>query len=106
MLALAYSVGLTVVPQQHRLFALVPKLAPVATGPNGSTIYVAGALGAAGGGAVLATTGPAGLAQIAGYFRPQASANPANRSRAASSVGAVQTGFKCLAILSQCWRAA
>lgn len=26
---------------------------------------------------------------IAGYFRPQASANSANRSRAASSVGAV-----------------
>ncbi len=43
---------------------------------------------------------------IAGYFRPQASANSANRSRAASSVGAVQTSFRSLAILSQSWRPA
>jgi DHA1 family inner membrane transport protein len=45
---------LTVVPQQHRLFATVPKLAPVAVGLNGSAIYIGSALGAAPGGVALA----------------------------------------------------
>lgn len=46
---------------------------------------------------------------IAGYFLPQASTNSAhsaNRSSAASSVTAVQTGLRTFAILSQSWRAA
>lgn len=40
------------------------------------------------------------------YFLPQASVNSANRSGAASSVGAVWTGLRTRAILSQFWRAA
>ena len=47
MAALGLAIGLTIVPQQHRLFATVPKLAPVAVGLNGSAIYIASALGAA-----------------------------------------------------------
>jgi MFS transporter, DHA1 family, inner membrane transport protein len=57
MAALGFSAGLTIVPQQHRLFATVPKLAPVAVGLNGSGIYIATALGAAAGGAALAVGG-------------------------------------------------
>jgi hypothetical protein len=38
---------------------------------------------------------------IAGYFRPQDSWNSPNRSVAASSLGAVQTGLRALATLSQ-----
>jgi MFS transporter, DHA1 family, inner membrane transport protein len=56
---LGFSAGLTIVPQQHRLFAAVPKLAPVAVGLNGSGIYVATALGAAAGGTALAVGGSA-----------------------------------------------
>jgi DHA1 family inner membrane transport protein len=59
MAALGLSAGLTIVPQQHRLFALVPRLAPVAVGLNGSGIYIATALGAAAGGAALAAGGSA-----------------------------------------------
>ena len=44
--ALGFFAGLTIVPQQHRLFAAVPKIAPVAVGLNGSGIYIATALGA------------------------------------------------------------
>lgn len=65
MAALGLGVGLTIVPQQHRLFALVPAMAPVALGLNGSAIYVASALGAALGGAVLALTGATALAPAA-----------------------------------------
>lgn len=54
MAGLGLGVGLTIVPQQHRLFATVPKLAPVAVGLNGSAIYIASALGAATGGLALA----------------------------------------------------
>ena len=61
MAALGFSVGLTIVPQQHRIFASVPKLAPVAVGLNGSGIYIATALGAAVGGAALAVGGSAAL---------------------------------------------
>jgi MFS transporter, DHA1 family, inner membrane transport protein len=57
MAGLGLAVGLTIVPQQHRLFATVPKLAPVAVGLNGSAIYIASALGAALGGIALATGG-------------------------------------------------
>jgi len=59
MAALGFSAGLTIVPQQHRLFATVPKLAPVAVGLNGSGIYIATALGAAAGGLALAIGGSA-----------------------------------------------
>jgi DHA1 family inner membrane transport protein len=59
MAALGFSAGLTIVPQQHRLFAAVPRLAPVAVGLNGSGIYIATALGAAAGGAALAAGGSA-----------------------------------------------
>ncbi|MGQ5640157.1 MULTISPECIES: MFS transporter [unclassified Streptomyces] len=57
MTALGLAVGLTVVPQQHRLFTTVPTLAPIAIGLNGSAIYIASALGAAIGGIALATGG-------------------------------------------------
>jgi MFS transporter, DHA1 family, inner membrane transport protein len=59
MAALGFSAGLTIVPQQHRLFAAVPRIAPVAVGLNGSGIYIATALGAAAGGAALAIGGNA-----------------------------------------------
>jgi MFS transporter, DHA1 family, inner membrane transport protein len=61
MAALGLSAGLTIVPQQHRLFATVPRLAPVAVGLNGSGIYIATALGAAVGGLALAIGGSAAL---------------------------------------------
>lgn len=57
MAVLGLAVGLTIVPQQHRLFAAVPKLAPVAIGLNGSAIYIGTALGAGTGGLVLALGG-------------------------------------------------
>lgn len=59
MAALGLAVGLTIVPQQHRLFAAVPRLAPVAVGLNGSAIYVGSALGAGAGGLALAVGGGA-----------------------------------------------
>jgi DHA1 family inner membrane transport protein len=71
MAALGFSAGLTIVPQQHRIFAAVPRLAPVAVGLNGSGIYIATALGAAAGGAALAaggSTAPAATAAIIGLL--------------------------------------
>ena len=59
MTVLGFFAGHTIVPQQHRIFAAVPKLAPVAVGLNGSGIYIATALGAAAGGTVLAIGGSA-----------------------------------------------
>ncbi len=61
MIALGLSVGVTIVPQQHRLFALVPTAAPVAVGLNASGIYVGSAFGAALGGGVLALAGVAAV---------------------------------------------
>jgi DHA1 family inner membrane transport protein len=61
MAGLGLAVGLTIVPQQHRLFATVPELAPVAIGLNGSAIYIASAVGAAGGGVALAAGGRSAL---------------------------------------------
>jgi predicted MFS family arabinose efflux permease len=69
--ALGLAVGLTIVPQQHRLFATVPRLAPVAVGLNGSAIYIASALGAAVGGLALAlgtSTAPTIAAAVIGLF--------------------------------------
>jgi predicted MFS family arabinose efflux permease len=57
MAALGLAVGLTIVPQQHRLFASVPDLAPIAVGLNGSAIYVGSALGAAVGGLTVSVGG-------------------------------------------------
>lgn len=65
MAMLGFSAGLTIVPQQHRIFAAVPKLAPVAVGLNGSGIYIATTLGAAVGGAALAIGGSAAPAVTA-----------------------------------------
>jgi predicted MFS family arabinose efflux permease len=65
MIALGFSVGITIVPQQHRLFALVPAMAPVAMGLNGSSIYIASALGSGIGGGVLAFAGATALAPAA-----------------------------------------
>lgn len=59
MAVLGFFAGLTIVPQQHRLFTAVPKLAPVAVGLNGSGIYIATALGVAAGGTALAIGGSA-----------------------------------------------
>jgi predicted MFS family arabinose efflux permease len=57
MAALGLAVGLTIVPQQHRIFTAVPRLAPVAIGLNGSAIYVGSALGAGIGGLALTLGG-------------------------------------------------
>ncbi|MFF3570922.1 MFS transporter [Nocardia jiangxiensis] len=65
MIALGLSMGIAIVPQQHRLFALVPARAPVAMGLNGSAIYTAAALGAGLGGGVLAVAGEIALAPTA-----------------------------------------
>jgi DHA1 family inner membrane transport protein len=65
MAALGLCVGLTIVPQQHRLFATVPDLAPVAVGLNGSAIYIGTALGAGVGGVALAIAGPVAPAALA-----------------------------------------
>ena len=65
LIALGLSVGITVIPQQHRLFALVPSVATVAVGLNGSGIYIGSALGAALGGGILALAGAAALAPAA-----------------------------------------
>jgi predicted MFS family arabinose efflux permease len=62
LFAIGVSGALTVVPQQHRLLALVPAAAaPVAIGLNGSALYIGSALGAAIGGAVLSAWGAGGL---------------------------------------------
>jgi MFS transporter, DHA1 family, inner membrane transport protein len=61
MVALGLSTSMAIVPQQYRLFALVPEMAPVAMGLNGSAIYIASALGAALGGGVLAFAGATAL---------------------------------------------
>ncbi len=69
MAVLGVAVGLTIVPQQHRIFAGVPKLAAIAVGLNGSAIYVGSALGAASGGVALAVAGstaPAVTAAVIG----------------------------------------
>jgi MFS transporter, DHA1 family, inner membrane transport protein len=57
MAVLGLAVGLTVVPQQHRLFTDVPERAAVAVGLNGSAIYIGSAIGAGLGGVALAVGG-------------------------------------------------
>jgi predicted MFS family arabinose efflux permease len=58
--------GLTITPQQHRLFDVAPDVATVALGLNGSAIYVGAALGAAIGGATLDLTSASALPAAAG----------------------------------------
>lgn len=73
------AVGLTIVPQQHRLFTTVPALAPVAVGLNGSAIYIASALGAAAGGLALALGGtitPTIIAALIGLLAVAVTAFP------------------------------
>ncbi|MFI1912275.1 MFS transporter [Nocardia sp. NPDC020380] len=65
MFGLGAGAGIAIVPQQHRLFALVPAFAPIAMGLNGSAIYLAVALSAAIGGGVLALGGAVALAPTA-----------------------------------------
>ena len=66
MFAVGVSGALTVVPQHHRLIALVPAAAaPVAIGLNGSALYVGGAvLAALGAGGLLPATAGIGLLSI------------------------------------------
>ncbi|WP_204249054.1 MFS transporter [Nocardia arizonensis] len=45
--------GMTMVPQQHRLFAIAPDAPTVALGLNGSAVYLGGGIGALIGGAIL-----------------------------------------------------
>ena len=65
MTGLGVAVGIAIVPQQHRLFALVPALAPIAMGLNGSAVYLAVALGTGLGGGALALVGASALAPTA-----------------------------------------
>ncbi|MEV0063452.1 MFS transporter [Nocardia sp. NPDC050718] len=65
MIGLGISVGISIVPQQHRFFALVPAIAPIAMGLNGSAVYLAVALGAGLGGGALALAGAVALAPTA-----------------------------------------
>jgi len=58
LLLLGAFAGLTLTPQQHRIFALLPNIATVALGLNGSAIYAGAAIGAGLGGLVAATAGP------------------------------------------------
>ncbi len=57
LLALGAFSGLTITPQQHRLFTLAPDVATIALGLNGSAIYVGSGLGAALGGVVVSVGG-------------------------------------------------
>ncbi|MEV0295609.1 MFS transporter [Nocardia sp. NPDC050710] len=49
--------GMTMVPQQHRLFGIASDAPTVALGLNGSAIYLGGGIGSLLGGAVLDTAG-------------------------------------------------
>lgn len=59
---LGFAGGIVVVPQQARLFTLIPDLAPVAVGLNGSAIYIASALGAGITGAIYQAAGTLAIA--------------------------------------------
>lgn len=69
LVVLGSAAGCLVVPQQARLFVVVPRLAPVAIGLNGSSIYLASAIGAGMGGisvSVGAGPGPVVTAAVLG----------------------------------------
>ncbi|EIV92745.1 MFS transporter [Frankia sp. QA3] len=91
LLAVGAFQGLSITPQQHRLFVVAPDVATVALGLNGSAIYIGSALGAALGGvtldvagastipaaaAVLAAAGLALIATTAPERRPRTAATP------------------------------
>ncbi|KJE20195.1 arabinose efflux permease family protein [Frankia torreyi] len=91
LLAVGAFQGLSITPQQHRLFVVAPDVATVALGLNGSAIYLGSALGAALGGvtldaagaatipataAVLAAAGLALIATTAPERRPRTAATP------------------------------
>ena len=60
--------GLTITPQQHRLFVVAPDVATVALGLNGSAIYLGAAVGAALGGATLSLFGASAIPAAAGLL--------------------------------------
>ncbi|MDT3438049.1 MULTISPECIES: MFS transporter [unclassified Pseudofrankia] len=100
-LALVFAVGafggLTITPQQHRLFVVAPDVATVALGLNGSAIYLGAALGAALGGVTLDVAGasaiPAAAALLAAVaFLLVAATAPERRARAAQGLGAEPAG--------------
>lgn len=68
LLVLGFAGGVVVVPQQARLFTLVPAIAPIAVGLNGSAVYIASALAAAATGAALQVLGPSAIAITASAF--------------------------------------
>ena len=61
LLVLGFCSGLTITPQQHRLFTLLPEVATIALGLNGSAIYLGVSIGSLLGGIVVATGGAAWL---------------------------------------------
>lgn len=91
LLAVGAFQGLSITPQQHRLFVVAPDVATVALGLNGSAIYLGSALGAALGSvtldlagastipataAVLAAAGLSLIATTAPERRPRTTATP------------------------------
>ncbi|ADP81125.1 major facilitator superfamily MFS_1 [Pseudofrankia inefficax] len=90
-LVLAFTIGafggLTITPQQHRLFDVAPDVATVALGLNGSAIYLGAALGAALGGLTLDAIGASALPAAAALVATAAAAfigvtAPERRARA------------------------
>lgn len=93
---LGFAGGIVVVPQQARLFTLIPDLAPVAVGLNGSAIYIASALGAgvtgityqaAGTSAIATTAAVLGVIGLGTAFavHPVAGRSPATGAAAGSN---------------------
>jgi MFS transporter, DHA1 family, inner membrane transport protein len=66
MLVIGVATGISIVPQQHRLFAAETEAPTVALGLNGSAIYAGAALGSGLGGLVVATLGAGWLPLAAG----------------------------------------
>lgn len=66
MVVVGLAIGLAIVPQQHRLFAVETEAPTVALGLNGSAIYAGAALGTALGGLVITTVGADWLSLAAG----------------------------------------
>lgn len=66
MLVIGLATGVSIVPQQHRLFTAETEAPTVALGLNGSAIYAGAALGSGLGGLVVATLGGGWLPLAAG----------------------------------------
>ncbi|WP_261575616.1 MFS transporter [Frankia gtarii] len=90
--------GLSITPQQQRLFVIAPDVATVALGLNGSAIYLGSALGAALGGVTLNVAGAATIPAAAAVLAAAglaliATTAPERRLRtAATPVGPAPTG--------------